>query len=277
MQENLSFVQALDLDLAAHGMKDAGLGKRVGVSQQSINKWRQRGFPPSYRLQELQDVFGPNSHLAKLNMEGIYANAARLRQTHPKGTLPAGGTEVAGDALTTLVGGAKFGTSTQLVSAFRESLFCGDARADAKWETPATAWRSVQEVDFFKALPPRLRVCVEPSREETGRLTPDMLTPGMALNLVFDTPGRPVMNSLAACTALTQAAMHLLALRARHKDTTPERLVVGWVRSADRAPARDYAETLVPEITGEWLPAIGVQVVQATTGAELAALLAAAE
>lgn len=73
------FRTALELDMAQHEMLERELGQRMGVSQQSISKWKARNFPPLYRVKDLIEVFGPNSYIARLDLPNMLARTPRLR------------------------------------------------------------------------------------------------------------------------------------------------------------------------------------------------------
>lgn len=81
------FRTALELDMARHNMLERDLGARIGVSQQSISKWKARNFPPLYRVKDLLAVLGPDSYVAKLDLPNRLAQTPRLRITEP-GTEP---------------------------------------------------------------------------------------------------------------------------------------------------------------------------------------------
>lgn len=73
------FRTALELDMAQREMLERELGQRLGVSQQSISKWKARNFPPLYRVKDLIEVFGPDSHIARLDLPNMLARTPRLR------------------------------------------------------------------------------------------------------------------------------------------------------------------------------------------------------
>ena len=73
------FRTALELDMAQREMLERELGQRLGVSQQSISKWKARNFPPLYRVKDLLEVFGPDSHIARLDLPNMLARTPRLR------------------------------------------------------------------------------------------------------------------------------------------------------------------------------------------------------
>ena len=52
-------------------MSEAGLGQLIGISQQAIHKWIERGYPPLSRTKELRDLLGPNSNFAKISTEDL--------------------------------------------------------------------------------------------------------------------------------------------------------------------------------------------------------------
>jgi hypothetical protein len=77
------FATALALDLAAKRMNERLLGKQIGLTQQAINKWRVRGFPPPYRLEQLREIFGPDSHVARIPFASMLQGTPRLRMEAP--------------------------------------------------------------------------------------------------------------------------------------------------------------------------------------------------
>lgn len=77
------FATALALDLAAKNMNERLLGKQIGLTQQAINRWRTRGFPPPYRLEQLRSIFGPDSHVARIPLLSMLQGTPRLRMEAP--------------------------------------------------------------------------------------------------------------------------------------------------------------------------------------------------
>jgi len=76
-----NFREALEMDMERRSMTEAVLGRLLDedkpLSQQAIHKWKQRGFPPLARLDQLKKVLGDDSYVAKLTHQQIYANEAR--------------------------------------------------------------------------------------------------------------------------------------------------------------------------------------------------------
>lgn len=77
------FRTALELDMERLKMLEKDLGARMGVSQQSISKWKARNFPPLYRVKDLVAVLGADSYVAKLDLPNMLANTPRLRIAVP--------------------------------------------------------------------------------------------------------------------------------------------------------------------------------------------------
>jgi hypothetical protein len=82
----MDFRTALDEDMRNKGTNERLLGQMLGVTQQSINKWRQRGFPPLYRIEQLIQYFGPNSHIARIDFNKMVREMPRARVVPPAGT-----------------------------------------------------------------------------------------------------------------------------------------------------------------------------------------------
>lgn len=77
------FRTALEMDMERAQMLEKELGARLGVSQQSISKWKARNFPPLYRVKQLIEVLGHDSYVAKLDLPNMLANTPRLRIAVP--------------------------------------------------------------------------------------------------------------------------------------------------------------------------------------------------
>ena len=52
------FADALRADMAALGINPRILGQRLGITQQAVDKWIRRGFPPPNRIQDLVAALG---------------------------------------------------------------------------------------------------------------------------------------------------------------------------------------------------------------------------
>lgn len=68
----MGFADAIKLDMERKGMSEASVGKALGISQQAVHKWIERGFPPMSRMAELRSLLGENSQFAKLNHEDLF-------------------------------------------------------------------------------------------------------------------------------------------------------------------------------------------------------------
>jgi predicted transcriptional regulator len=77
MTIELDFKQALRLDMERKGLSEAALGKALGITQQAVHKWLERGFPPLARLDDLLDVLGEGSEVSKLDHKSIYSGRSR--------------------------------------------------------------------------------------------------------------------------------------------------------------------------------------------------------
>lgn len=72
MEIKMGFADAIKLDMEQKGMSEASVGKALGISQQAVHKWVERGFPPMSRMTELRALLGDNSQFAKLNHEDLF-------------------------------------------------------------------------------------------------------------------------------------------------------------------------------------------------------------
>lgn len=77
MTIELDFKQALRIDMERKGWSEAALGKALGISQQAVHKWLERGFPPLARLNDLLAVLGEGSEVSKLDHKSIYSGRSR--------------------------------------------------------------------------------------------------------------------------------------------------------------------------------------------------------
>ncbi|MFD0666103.1 hypothetical protein ACT80S_00140 [Ramlibacter sp. MAHUQ-53] len=80
----LDFKTALDRDLRSKRINERILAAELGVTQQTISKWRHKGYAPRYRVQPLLDFLGPDSHLAQLNMHEVLGSRTNLRSEPPR-------------------------------------------------------------------------------------------------------------------------------------------------------------------------------------------------
>ena len=147
------FATALALDLAAKNMNERLLGQQIGLTQQAINKWRARGFPPPYRLEQLRGIFGPDSHVARIPFASMVQGAPRLRMEAP-------------------VNVPQVPNAQRITHNVGPPTFQAEARADAAW------------ADLLRHLPPQAR---EHTQRATlvvagaGEVAVDFLSPRLAL------------------------------------------------------------------------------------------------
>lgn len=104
MSEKLNFVQAMRKDMERKEMSEAAVGTALGISQQAVHKWLDRGFPPLSRVGDLHCLFGAQSELAKLSHEDLFGEGKVARTPSPhrvaESAPPYGNT----DSVITLVG-----------------------------------------------------------------------------------------------------------------------------------------------------------------------------
>jgi hypothetical protein len=79
------FRTALDIDMATKGLNERELGRLLGLSQQSVSKWRHRNFPPLYRVDELKSIFGPDSQIGRMDFGRLAMETPKLRVSAPTG------------------------------------------------------------------------------------------------------------------------------------------------------------------------------------------------
>lgn len=73
------FKTAIQYDMDVKELSEAGLGKLMGISQQAVHKWIDRGFPPLSRLDELKGILGVHSKVAQMTHEQLFGD--RLSRT----------------------------------------------------------------------------------------------------------------------------------------------------------------------------------------------------
>lgn len=77
-----AFRNALEIDLEGQGMTEASLARRMGLTQQAINKWVKRGFPPASRVKELTEILGANGQFAGLDHSVLYIASRTPNPAH---------------------------------------------------------------------------------------------------------------------------------------------------------------------------------------------------
>lgn len=70
------FADALRADMAALDINPRILGQRLGITQQAVDKWIRRGFPPPNRIQDLVAALGRECAVAKLTPGEMFGNGA---------------------------------------------------------------------------------------------------------------------------------------------------------------------------------------------------------
>lgn len=191
------FRTALDMDMAAKGINERELGVLLGLSQQSISKWRHRGFPPLYRVDDLRAVFGNDSNIGRMDFTQFAKDVARLRVVAP----PNVPDPVTPRAQPSMHGGDRQGagaTHSDQVAAIR-------------------AWRADQERDMMFSLPGVLRTHLS----KTGSV--DYYSPKLAVQVLMSARGPLIMPE-----RVSDRALRLLAARAT-QGNAEQRLAVAVV------------------------------------------------
>jgi transcriptional regulator with XRE-family HTH domain len=241
---NLSdFRKALDIDMATLGINARELGKRLGVSQQSVSKWRHRGFPPLYRVDELKAIFGPNSNIGRIDFAQFAREVPRLRVSVPS-NVP--------------------GATSQQASAAR-AVSASDNSVDIR------AWVMEQELGLMRGLPGSLRIHLH------GEKGVDYASDTLAVDVVASARG-----PLQVPEKLSHALLKLLALRAS-SGKPGMRLAVavieGEVHQRDRtahAAVQARWERMLSEIK-QAADALGAEILIVKSGVEVAMAICAIE
>lgn len=79
MDVKLDFRQALKLDMERKGLTGADIGRAMGITQQAVHRWLERGFPPVSKLSTLLELLGPDSAVSKLDHAELYNERSRAR------------------------------------------------------------------------------------------------------------------------------------------------------------------------------------------------------
>lgn len=171
----LEFKDALKLDMERLGMSEATLGRALGIKQQAVHKWVSRNFPPISRLPELLTVLGPDSAVSKLSHEELFNPRSRTVAA-PAAAPPAPSV-------------ARFHKPQS-----GDMLTARDKGLSA-------------ELEFFEALPHRLRVNVQRVIEVAGApLRPDYISTNVVVELVTLFHDVATRNTSAAMLELMVAA-----------------------------------------------------------------------
>lgn len=81
------FADALRADMAALDINPRILGQRLGITQQAVDKWIRRGFPPPNRIQDLVAALGRECAVAKLTPGEMFG----AQDPGPRFAVPTGG------------------------------------------------------------------------------------------------------------------------------------------------------------------------------------------
>lgn len=252
------FSTALRWDLLQRDMTVGDLARRIGLTQQAVDKWLARGFPPPKRYEELVAVLGPNSAVAKLTHAELYASKTQhgVESVSRLRTLP----EVV-DVLPKSIAAAP-------------ALQAPPPPVDAAPALPAPVagdkgYYTQSNTEFVTALPPGLRDNAErPCWVERGgsvyNLRLDYASPTLLLEV-----GPPVKTGHWSA-GISSRAMRLLA--ARMLSNRSPRIVLAFVGAAHIA--RRAAGVSDEELLAEML---GVETWCCATGVELALRVASVE
>ena len=74
---NSPFADALRAGTEALRINPRMLGQRLGITQQAVDKWIRRGFPPPNRINELVETLGRGGAVARLTPAKFHRPARR--------------------------------------------------------------------------------------------------------------------------------------------------------------------------------------------------------
>jgi hypothetical protein len=239
--DQVGFKAALDADMLRKGINERLLGQTLNVSQQSISKWRHRGFPPLYRVRQLVEYFGPNSDIAKLDFVNLMVDTPRVRVQPPVNVLPSMTDRQFGLGAAGAVAGDVQGSENL-------AIFLRSAPQRERYYAE-------QMMDFRSALPAELREYVQRngSRMEVGQaqLKLDYLSGRVAAIINAQWPAD-------ATTGKSQYLLELAAVKTQHAGLH----VVLFICCPDEAKAIGATRRLLAEV-------LGVEVVTVPRGAEI--------
>ena len=221
MDVKLDFREALRLDMERKGLTGAAIGRALGITQQAVHRWLERGFPPVSQLNALLELLGPDSAVSKLDHSELYSDRSRARTSRVTASTPL----------------ARYGTHTALQSG-----------------------RNLEN-DIFEALPEGLRGNLNQwIFTENGRFSVDYAGIHVLAEFVS------VFNAQASSN--THASMLRLATIAQMRAMNMVKLLI--VVTTD-------PEVRLNPVVLTAAKAFGVKIVQVTSGAEAAKIIAAAE
>lgn len=86
MEVKLGFVESMRIDMERKSLSEADVGKALGISQQAVRKWLNRGYPPMSRVEALRALLGADGSFAKLTHEDLFGG--RSTRTPDPAKLP---------------------------------------------------------------------------------------------------------------------------------------------------------------------------------------------
>ena len=78
------FSEAMRADMERKELSEAAVGKALGISQQAVHKWLERGFPPLSRVNDLREVLGATGEFAKLSHDDLFGDGKTSRTPNPQ-------------------------------------------------------------------------------------------------------------------------------------------------------------------------------------------------
>lgn len=239
---SLDFKQALLIDMERKGMTERALGQRLGITQQAIHRWVERGYPPLSRLDALVDALGPDSEVGKLSKDAIY---------HPN-------TRTIRSAMLTLDSAPPdFSNYERVVQRHIKYI---TPRQDAP--NAGLEYGRQEQLGFGSELPPAMRERVEARvKLPSGQTFQfDYLSHNLAAELVF------VSNAAASANTGNTLLRLVTFAKAMNPDTKLMLIVV----------SRDPKVNLPPHVLAA-ARAFGVEIAEARSGIEAARVLALAQ
>ena len=239
------FADALRADMAALGINPRILGQRLGITQQAVDKWIRRGFPPPNRIQDLVAALGRECAVAKLTPGEMFGKG----DTGPRPVVGLTG------AKSTVVSGlvAREGAPTYRTKPAATTTAANVALREAN---------EAAEKEFLAALPADLHintlgVRTGPPQGPARVIRLDYASPKLLLDIKVRMAGGPPGSS-------AQQVLRLLAAHNAIGQPDPPRIVLALVS--------DIPDAVLRKAESNALAAqLGVEVWVCRSGAEVAA------
>lgn len=246
---NSPFADALRADMEALRINPRILGQRLGITQQAVDKWIRRGFPPPNRINELVETLGRGGAVASLTPEQMYGASSADAADPPLGQ--------------TLVYGVREAAPRPYVAkptAFKAT------DAELLRRTLAQA-----EKEFGSALPTDLYAYTLNGRGRMAGLSGTIRLDYASPKLLLDIKARPVGVPHASSA---QTVLRLLAAREvlarRDPGAPPPRMALALVSNMPKdALLKTESHVLAAQL--------GVEIWVCASGTEVAALVCEAE